>query len=205
MARTGRPRGFDRDEAIDQAMMMFWDKGYESTSLAQLKAGMGNISAPSFYAAFTSKEDLFLEVFARYLATYGQSSAMLRDSALAPRDAIEQTLRASARMQTDRAHPPGCLVVLSGTTCPDDKEALQAAVAADRARTRKGIDQCVRRAVKSGELPASTDVAGLATVYDSFLQGMSMQAREGVSLPKLNAAITLVMGVWDGLAAASAR
>lgn len=203
MARTGRPRGFDRDEAIDQAMMMFWDKGFASTSLAQLKAGMGNISAPSFYAAFTSKEHLFLEVFARYLATFGQSSATLHDTSLAPRDAIEQTLRRSARMQTDRAHPPGCLVVLSGTTCPDDSEALRAAVAADRARTRKGIEQCVRRAIKSGGLPADTDAAGLATVYDGFLQGMSMQAREGVSLARLNAAITLVMGVWDSLAASA--
>lgn len=203
MARTGRPRGFDRDEAIDQAMMMFWDKGYESTSLAQLKAGMGNISAPSFYAAFTSKEDLFLEVFARYLATHGQSSACLRDASLSPREAIEQTLRRSARMQTDRTHPPGCLVVLSGTTCPDDNEALQAAVAADRSRTRKGIEHCVRRAIKAGELPADTDVAGLTTVYDSFLQGMSMQAREGASLARLNAAIGLVMAVWDGLAASA--
>ncbi len=200
MARTGRPRGFDRDEAVDQAMMLFWQHGYESTSLAQLKEGMGGISAPSFYAAFTSKEALFQEVLARYLATYGQTGAWLRDPSIEPRAAIEQTLRNSAKMQTDRAHPPGCLMVLSGTTCSRENVQLQEVLAEDRARNRKGFETCVRRAVESGELPPATNVAGLATMFDAFLQGMSMQAREGTSLAKLNASITQIMSIWDALA-----
>lgn len=200
MARTGRPRGFDRDEAVDQAMMLFWQHGYESTSLAQLKEGMGGISAPSFYAAFTSKEALFQEVLERYLATYGQNSVYLRDTSLAPRAAIEQVLRSSAKMQTDRAHPPGCLMVLSGTTCSKENVQLQEALAEDRARNRKGFETCVRRAVESGDLPSGANVAGLAMMFDAFLLGMSAQAREGASLAKLNASITQLMSIWDGLA-----
>ncbi|WP_312464268.1 TetR/AcrR family transcriptional regulator, partial [Pantoea endophytica] len=62
MMRTGRPRQFDRDEAVIKAMHLFWENGYESTSLAQLKASIGKgITAPSFYAAFGSKEALFAE------------------------------------------------------------------------------------------------------------------------------------------------
>ena len=200
MARTGRPRGFDRDQAVDQAMMLFWQHGYESTSLAQLKEGMGGISAPSFYAAFTSKEALFQEVIARYLATHGRANAGLYDASVAPRSAIEQTLRNSAKMQTDRSHPAGCLMVLSGATCSKESEQLQKMLAEDRTRNRKGFDNCVRRAIEAGELPASTHAAALATMFDAFLQGMSIQAREGTSLAKLNASITQVMSIWDCLA-----
>ena len=71
MARTGRPRAFDRDDAVDQAMQLFWQHGYDSTSLSLLKAALGGgISAPSFYAAFGSKEALFDECVQRYLTTF---------------------------------------------------------------------------------------------------------------------------------------
>lgn len=71
MPRTGRPRTFNRDEAVAAAMILFWEYGFESTSLAQLKAAMGDISSASFYAAFKSKEDLFREVIDRYISMYG--------------------------------------------------------------------------------------------------------------------------------------
>jgi len=107
MPRTGRPRGFDRDLAVQQAMRLFWEQGYEATSLAQLKGAMGGIAPASFYAAFKSKEALFREVLDRYLVTHGQVTAPLLDPAVPPRMAVEQSLRASARMQTDGAHPLG--------------------------------------------------------------------------------------------------
>lgn len=83
MAQMGRPRNFDRDQAVEQAMHLFWQHGYDATSLAQLKAGLGGgISAPSFYAAFGSKEALFDECVQRYLATYAQVTECLWDEAL---------------------------------------------------------------------------------------------------------------------------
>ena len=88
MARTGRPRGFDKGEAVQQAMALFWEHGYEATSLAQLKAAMGGISTASFYAAFGSKEALFRQAVDSYLATHGQVMAPLSDPALPPREAV---------------------------------------------------------------------------------------------------------------------
>lgn len=116
MARTGRPREFDRDKAIDAATALFWAQGYEPTSLAQLKSCMGNISPASFYAAFGSKEALFREVVQRYLETYGQVMAPLWDESLSPRDAIERTLRGSARMQATRTHRPGVWLFVAPVT-----------------------------------------------------------------------------------------
>jgi TetR/AcrR family transcriptional regulator, copper-responsive repressor len=196
MARTGRPRSFDRSAAIDQAMRLFWAQGYEASSLAMLKDAMGGISAPSFYAAFGSKEALFEEVLTRYAGTYGLVTASLHDVDLAPREAVEGTLRASARMQTDTSHPPGCLLVVSATTTPAEACGAQALLQRDRAATRRGFAACVRRALERGELPASTDARGASVMFDSFMRGLTVQARDGVRLPQMEAAISCLMQWW---------
>lgn len=201
MAQMGRPRSFDRDKAIHEAMQIFWEHGYESTSLAQLKAGIGGgISAPSFYAAFSSKEDLFMEVVAHYLATHGRVEISLWDESLFPRQGLELALRRSARMQTERGHPKGCLMVLSAATCSPEHVQAQKLLAKARARTREGIASCIARALASGELPAGTDVRALTTAYSSFLVGLSTLARDGLTSAALDSAVTEIMNVWDAAA-----
>lgn len=196
MPRTGRPRAFDREHALLQAMRLFWAHGYESTSISDLKAAMGDISSASFYAAFGSKESLFEQVVDRYLATHGQVTAPLRDPEAKPREAIERTLRQSARMQTDNSHPLGCLVALSTATCAAQNAHIQILLAARRANDRAALENCVCRAVASGELPSGTDVTALATVFSTFLFGLSIQARDGVSLETLDLAITQLVAIW---------
>ncbi len=205
MARTGRPRGFDKGEAVQQAMALFWEHGYEATSLAQLKTAMGGISAASFYAAFGSKEALFRQVVDRYLATHGQVMAPLSDLALPPREAVEQTLRGSARMQTDQAHPFGCLVVLSTSTCSPESRHLQALLAEGRHHNRAAMLACVERAIAAGDLPHDTNAGALAAMFDTFLVGLTAQARDQVPLASLEAAISGLMCVWDGPAKAGPR
>jgi AcrR family transcriptional regulator len=201
----GRPRTFDRDKAVEQAMHIFWQNGYESTSLSQLKAGIGKgISAPSFYAAFGSKEALFRECAQRYLSTYAQVTESLWDTDLRPRDAIETALRSSARMQCERGHPKGCMVGLGVMSAPSEEHAaVTAPLTRSRARTRAGIAACVKRGVDSGELRADTDVHALATVFDAFLLGLSTLARDGVRHHVMDAAVTHVMSAWDANAAPS--
>lgn len=206
MAAMGRPRTFDREKAVEQAMHLFWQHGYESTSLSQLKAAIGTgISAPSFYAAFGSKEALFLECAQRYLSTYAQVTETLWDTTLAPRAAIESTLRNSARMQCDRGHPKGCMVGLGVMSAPSKEHAtVTEPLTRSRARTRSGIARCVKRGIDRGELRADTDVNALATVFDAFLLGISTLARDGVHHNVMDAAITQLMGAWDANAVAPA-
>ncbi|MCZ2498855.1 TetR family transcriptional regulator [Xylophilus sp. Kf1] len=199
MATMGRPRTFDRDSALTQAMHLFWEHGFDATSLAQLKEGLGGgISAPSFYAAFGSKEALFQEAVARYLATHGQVTACLHDPALPPREAIETALRRSAAMQCEPGHPRGCMVSLGvmGASSPANA-AVAHPLFESRARTSAGIADCVRRGVATGELGADTDTQALATVFDSFLTGLATLARDGAGAPRLDAAVTQVMLLWD--------
>ncbi len=201
MVKMGRPRSFDRNEAIDQAMLLFWEHGYESTSLTQLKAAIGGgISAPSFYAAFASKEALFKEVVARYIETHGQVVASLWDETLPPREAIEQALRRSARMQAK--HSLGCLLVVSAGTCAPENTHIQQMLASVRARTQAGITACIQRGIAAGHLPDDTDPLSLSIVFDGFLMGLSTLSRDGMPLATLEAAITQLMTLWDACAAA---
>ncbi|WP_340608370.1 TetR/AcrR family transcriptional regulator [Xenorhabdus bharatensis] len=197
MAKMGRPRRFDRDVAVNQAMFLFWEYGYESTSLSQLKAGMGGISAPSFYAAFGSKETLFKEVVNRYLNTYGQVTASLWDQSMSPKEAIEMALRHSARMQTEYDHPPGCLLVLSASVCSPEHEHIQKLLADIREETQKGFASCIQRAIDNGDLTSESDPISMAAMFNGLLLGFSTLARDGVSLEVLESSITQIMKVWD--------
>lgn len=199
MVQRGRPRTFDRDAAIDSAMHLFWEHGYESTSLSQLKAAIGGgISAPSFYAAFESKEALYREALARYMEIYGKVTRSLHDTTLAPREAVFLALLRSARMQTESGHPKGCMVALgvveAGST---GNETIAQLLREVRSRTRAGFRACVVRGVKNGELRSSTDPASLSVALDCFFQGLSALARDGVRHAVIEKAVTDAMGIWD--------
>ncbi|MCJ2373064.1 TetR/AcrR family transcriptional regulator [Pseudomonas sp. RGM 3321] len=201
MAQMGRPRTFDRDVAITQALHLFWEHGYDATSLSQLKANIGGgITAPSFYAAFGSKQALFNEVMERYLTTHGRVTDSLFDNTLPPREAIELTLRRSAKMQCEPDHPKGCLVALGlMSTCSEESKAISAPLAKARNLNRAGIVACIHRAVATGELPATVIPEALAAAFDSFLLGLSTLARDDVPHATLDAAVTQMMGLWDSL------
>ena len=199
MAQMGRPRTFDRDVAITQAMHVFWEHGFDATSLSQLKATIGGgITAPSFYAAFGSKQALFEEVMERYLDTHGRVMDSLFDPTLSPRQAIELTLRRSAKMQCEPDHPKGCLVALGLlSACSEESKAISAPLAKARAQNRAGIEACIERAIASGELPPTVAADALATTFDSFLLGISVLARDEVPFEKIDQAITHIMALWD--------
>lgn len=201
MPRTGRPRTFNRDEAVVAAMLLFWEHGFESTSLAQLRDAMGGISAASFYAAFESKEALFCEAMDKYISTYGQVSESFRDTSMTSKAAIEQGLRRSARMQTERTHPLGCLLVLSAVNCSPEQKHIREMLAKEREKVRSWLKDCIERAVANGELPDSTDIPMLVTLFETFLRGISTQARDRVPYEAIDAAITQLMSIWDGLSA----
>ena len=197
MARTGRPREFDRDQALAAATDLFWRHGFEGASLAQLREAMGGISSASFYAAFKSKEALYREVLAGYLASHGAVVAPLTDERLRPRDRIEQALRRSAQMQTDPAHAPGCLVVLSATIGSPETAQLRAITAELRAANRRAIAACVQAGVEAGDLALDADTAGLTALFDTLLVGLALQAIDGTPASALDAAMASALVVWD--------
>jgi AcrR family transcriptional regulator len=197
MARTGRPRAFDRDQAVTAAMHLFWQHGFEGVSLEQLRHAMGGISSASFYAAFASKEALYRETLAVYLDTHGKVMSALGDKSLPPRSRIETALRGSASMQTATDHPTGCMVALSATVSSEASAALQTLTRDERAANRAAIRACVREAIAAGSLRADTDEIGLATLLEAVLVGLSIQARDGLGHAEINAAVAQGLACWD--------
>src|SRR5439155_5347763 len=119
----GRPRAFDPDQALDRALKVFWDRGYESASLADLTRAMG-INRPSLYAAFGNKEALFRKVLERYVQG---PAAYVREALDEPtaRAVVERLWYGTVDLLTDPGHPPGCLIVQGALTCGDMADSVR--------------------------------------------------------------------------------
>lgn len=186
-AERGRPRGFDRDAALERAMRLFWRKTYEGTSLADLTAEMG-INAPSLYAAFGSKDALFREAVAHYAAHHGTEIWRSLHEIPTIDIAVERFLHETARAYSTPGDPPGCMIVLGTQHGEGEEDPMRREL---RERRRGGLDlvaERLARAVSEGELPARFDVAGAAAFLLSVQTGMSVLARDGADRAALEAA-----------------
>jgi AcrR family transcriptional regulator len=173
----GRPRRFDCDIALDQAMEVFWRHGYEGATIAQLTDAMG-INPPSLYAAFGSKEGLLKAALDRYTE---RRAAWMDEILSAPtaRDVAERMLMGVADKQTDPANPPGCLLVQGGIACGSGSASVPFELAARRAQTEDQLRDRFSRARDEGDLKPSTDPAALARYVSAVSVGMGVMASSG--------------------------
>ena len=198
---AGRPREFDRDLALQQAMLAFWQHGYEGTSMADLVAATGLASA-RLYAAFGSKEALFREAVERYEAGDGGFAEAALQSADV-REAVEKMLQDAVATYTRRGRPQGCMVVTAAANYAADNEPVMRWLTSHRkARTQSIIDR-IAAAQRSGELKPGADVQALGDYYAAVLHGLSVQARDGVSRPRLLALIGPAMAPLAGATSAA--
>ncbi|WP_254914349.1 TetR/AcrR family transcriptional regulator [Sphingobium sp. Z007] len=192
--KMGRPLSFDRDAALEQAMLTFWRHGYETTSITDLTTAMG-VTAPSLYSAFGDKKRLFLEAARLYA---GDPAAMERTIQGAPSayDAAHAMLTRAAVAYTGDATPKGCLLAsatASGSTAACD---VQDAVAAIRRSIAACLEARIRRDVADQTLPAATDAAALAGLIMAVAQGMSVLARDGASRAALLGIVAAALAAW---------
>jgi AcrR family transcriptional regulator len=197
MALIGRPRGFDRDAALEAAMFLFWRKGFAATSMNDLCDAMG-IASPSLYAAFGSKEALYLEAVEHYAEIKGAPVWDKLAEGTTARAGIEKLLIAGTEsLPKSRATPAGCMAVLAAVS---DEWPASIARAARKFRLEMlGMLQSrLETAVAKGELPASTNVDGLSRFYLSVFQGMAIQARDGATQAELRGVAAAAMVAWPG-------
>lgn len=195
MTRTGRPREFDRDKAIETAMNTFWERGFESTSLADLRQIL-HLSSASFYAAFDSKKALYKECLKRYTETCGQVTGVLDDTSCSPRVALRKMLYQSISVQTSSSSPLGCMAVLSGLNCCEKNKEIERLTFDVRKQTRDAIERCVTRGVEEGELPDNTDVEAFTLMLDCFVKGVAVQAKDSSTQNLLQTAADNLLLCW---------
>jgi AcrR family transcriptional regulator len=201
VAKRGRPATFDRAEAVERAMELFWARGYEGVTLDDLQAAMGNITPPSFYHAFGSKEALFREAVERYMATIGAPGGRALESGKTARESVDAMLRFTAKSMSRPGRPHGCLLVHGAINCSSANNGPQEFVRALRQRTPKIIKQRLDRAVAEGELPPDLDTGRIAAFYATVAQGLGLRAGDGASQAALMAAVDGAMAAWDTLTA----
>jgi AcrR family transcriptional regulator len=195
---AGRPREFDRTEALEKAMLLFWERGYEGTSVGDLSGALG-IGKPSLYAAFGHKEDLFLEALQLYEDSYGCFSEADLDEAPTAYDAFVITLRRNAASQLTPGKPPGCFIVLSATVGTPQNAQVRAHLTRRRQATRDRLAARVARGIADGDVPAGADPQSVAVFYATVINGLAIEARDGAAQADLDRIVANALFAWDSL------
>ena len=192
--RTGRPLSFDREQALEQAMLTFWRSGYETSSIVDLTTAMG-ISAPSLYTAFGDKKQLFLEAVRRYAGDPAAIEHAIGSAATA-RDAARDLLISAARIYTGETTPKGCLLASATASGSADAADVRDVVADIRRRVTAQLRKRIERDIEAGILPSGTDADALSGLVMAVNQGMSVLARDGARRASLLAIVDAAMQAW---------
>ncbi len=195
-ATRGRPREFCAETALAAALGLFWAKGYEGASIAELVTLMG-ISKPSLYAAFGNKEQLFhraLDLYEREKLAYTRE-ALSQPTA---RGVAEYLMRGAIAAQTNAGDPKGCLAVIGATACGAEAESIRAEVIRRRGSSSAALIERFREAHSDGDFPGHIEPEALAQYLYTILQGMAVQAGAGANREDLDRILETSLAIWPG-------
>ncbi|MEU4038804.1 TetR/AcrR family transcriptional regulator [Streptomyces collinus] len=191
MART---REFDIDQAVDRAMDLFWRRGYAETSLQDLLKEL-SIGSGSFYAAFGSKEQLYLRALDRYASLQGGDLETVLDEETEIRTAVRKVL--GTLIEADLTDPTrGCLVVNAATQCADQPSAADRVNTAIR-QVESLLAGALERAQARGELSPDKDPRQLARFLTTFVQGVRVVGRARMGREFVEDALSTALRALD--------
>src|SRR5438045_1691907 len=178
----GRPRNFDTEKALDQALKVFWRKGYEGASLPDLTQAMG-INRPSLYAAFGNKQSLFCKALKRY---HERQRDFFRQALEAPTayEVARRILHGAVTLQTDAGNPRGCLSVRGSLSC-GESALIRKHLTAGRAAIETTLSDRLQRAIDERDLPKNPSAQDLSRYLSTVIQGLSIQSANGATRAEL--------------------
>lgn len=192
----GRHREYDVEKVLDAALCVFWRKGYEGASYADLTEAAG-VERPALYSAFGNKEALFRRVLERYHERY---MTHIPEALALPtsREVAAHMLYQSVEVNTRFPDRTGCLGVNGALAGSDESEPVRQALVDFRALGEKQLRERFERAQAEGDLPASAKPEALAAFVMALLHGMAVQAKAGFSREMLNAVVEQALSTWPG-------
>ncbi|MFP3546554.1 TetR/AcrR family transcriptional regulator [Rhizobium sp. SIMBA_035] len=193
--KRGRPRVLDRDVGLDIAARLFWERGYEGTSTADLTKAMG-INPPTLYSMFGPKEELYRQALDFSIARENSRRLEILESGLPLYEALRLYLYDIADGDTQPDKPPGCMVSTAVLQHAEENASVARMTAALREGSVQNLKTRFDRAVAEGELPEATDTDTLARFYGAVVQGMSAQACDGACNALLKRLIDLALVAW---------
>jgi AcrR family transcriptional regulator len=190
----GRPRVFDMDEALEKALKIFWTRGYEGASIAELTKTLG-VNKPSLYAAFGNKEELFYKALMRYATG---PVAFVNDVLKEPtaRTVAECFLVKAAEFLTDPLHPKGCMIVQGALSSGENAELARNTLIQFRQSYENQLAERFAKAIVEGDLSSDANPKSLAKYLATLHQGMSVQASSGATKDELLDIAHLALKVW---------
>lgn len=190
----GRRREFDEAKVLDAALCVFWRKGYEGTSYADLTEAAG-VERPALYSAYGNKEQLFRRAIARYGERYLEHfpGALERPTS---REVVAHLLFATADLNTRYPDRPGCFMINGVLAGSDEAEPVRQALIEARAMAEVQLRERFERAKAEGDLPETSDPEALAAFVMAIAHGMAVQAKAGFSREKLEAVATQALATW---------
>lgn len=195
-AARGRPREFDADVALAAALRVFWTRGYEGASMVELTEAMG-ITKPSLYACYGNKEALFRKALDLYEAEKLSYMGVALDAPTA-KGVAEHLLHGALAAQSDSSDPSGCLGVITSMPCGVEADSIRAEVIARRASADAALVVRFQRAKAEGDLPEGIEPEALAHYLGAVIQGLCVQASNGVRHEDLRGMVETTLAIWPG-------
>lgn len=194
MATAGRPRSFDKDDALQKAMYVFWEKGYEGTTMADLIQSIG-MKAPSIYAAFGNKDAIFKEVVKSYLPIVVEGQLAALNSSSEIYEAVEATLKACVNLYTAEDNPHTCLIMTAAiNTAPGHEEHIET-LRSLRDKYKSAWEKRFEQAKCDKQLVVDANPSELAEYFTTLIQGMTIKAKDGTSKDSLASTVKLALQV----------
>ena len=187
----GRPRGFDTSAALDAAMRVFWEKGYEGATLRNLESAM-RINRSSMWTAFGTKEDLFKLAFERYINDY---QGYIREALEKPtiREVVESALRGTVDFLSTPGNPKGCLSVHGALAVGDESDPVKQWLIEGRRNGEMRARKRFEEAKKSGDLSKGIEPAAAARYVATIIQGLGVQAASGATKAELTKTVDMAL------------
>lgn len=193
---AGRPREFDAEKALHQIREVFWKKGFDATTMIDLIAAT-DVASASLYSTFGSKIDMFRNAIFEYNANEGGFAARALEEEPDVRKAIARMLTDAVMLFTSWEQPRGCMIVSSGLRMGAGNEELLKWLSEQRIQRLASVFDRLRRGQEAGEISQSADISSLADLLTTVLQGLSIQAEDGMTRERLLGIVELTMKQYD--------